>query len=479
MSRAIRLVSAALIAAGLAATVVSAQTSAQQSLAGDVDKIFSAFTPDGPGCAVAVYRNAKVVLAKGYGSANLEYGVPITPATPFIVGSVSKQFTAAAIALLVEENRIALTDDVRKYVPELADYGTPITIDHLVHHTSGLRDWWELVGMAGLRYDDTYTAQDVLDMTARQRGLNFTPGDRYVYSNTGYIVLGLVVQRVTGKSLREFAAERIFGPLMMTDSHYQDDHTKPVRGRAYAYSPADGGRYTINVWNNDLVGQGGVMTTVLDLAKWDGNFDTGKVGGPGFLQRQLERGTLNSGTQLEYAFGLQVSTYRGLDLVEHSGSTGGYRAVLTRFPKQHTSIAVLCNVSTAAPVTLAHRIADLLLRDSFTAPIPAATATSAAAGAERSDGGPVTAVELSAAELAQLAGQYYSEELGALYEITVSGSTISVKRPRGKPETLTARDAVTLRGAVGTLRFTIGPDHRAERFVLDAGRVQNIAFVRR
>ena len=298
MSPAIRLVLSALVAAGLAA-VVSAQAPASPSLAGEVDKIFSSFTPDGPGCAVAVYQNAKVVLAKGYGSANLEYGVPITPTTPFIVGSVSKQFTAAAIALLVEEKRIALTDDVRKYVPELADYGTPITIDHLVHHTSGLRDWWELVGVAGLRYDDTYTVQDVLDMTARQHGLNFTPGERYVYSNTGYIVLGIVVQRVTGKSLREFAADRIFGPLMMADSHYQDDHTQPVRGRAYAYSPAAGGRYTINVWNNDLVGQGGVMTTVLDLAKWDENFYSGAVGGPGFLQRQLERGKLNAGTQLD------------------------------------------------------------------------------------------------------------------------------------------------------------------------------------
>ncbi len=148
MSTAVRLVLGALIAAGLAASV-SAQAPASPSLTSQVDEIFSSFTPDGPGCAVAVYQNAKVVLAKGYGSANLEYGVPITPSTPFIVGSVSKQFTAAAIALLVEEKRIALTDDVRKYVPELADYGTPITIDHLVHHTSGLRDWWELVGLAG------------------------------------------------------------------------------------------------------------------------------------------------------------------------------------------------------------------------------------------------------------------------------------------------------------------------------------------
>jgi CubicO group peptidase (beta-lactamase class C family) len=454
----------------------SAQTHAPPAWAGQVDQIFSRFTTDTPGCAVAVYQDGRIVLAKGYGSANLEYGIPITPTTPFIVGSVSKQFTAAAIALLVEEKRLALTDDVRKYLPELADYGTPITIGHLVHHTSGLRDWWELVSVAGLRFDDTYAVQDVLDMTARQRGLNFTPGERYLYSNTGYIVLGLVVQRVTGKSLREFAAERIFAPLSMTNSHFQDDHTQPVLGRAYAYSPLAGGRYAINVWNNDLVGQGGVMTTVVDLAKWDENFSTGRVGGEGFLKRQLQRGQLNSGTTISYAFGVEVGTYRGLDLVEHTGSTGGYRAVLTRFPKQKTTIAALCNVSDAAPATLAHRVADHLLRDAFTAPVPPPTSASVATAGGRD---PAPAVQLPAAAMARFAGRYFSDELNAGYEIAVSGSTLTLKRPRANPETLAAIDAVTLRSSVGTLRFTPGSDGPAGQFVLDAGRVQNIAFVRR
>ena len=476
MARMIRLAVNTLIATALAA-VVSAQTTTPPALAGQVDEIFSRFTPGTPGCAVAVYQDGRILLAKGYGSANLEYGVPITPATPFIVGSVSKQFTAAAIALLVEEKRLALTDDVRKYVPELADHGTPITIDHLVHHTSGLRDWWELVELAGLRFDDTYAVPDVLEMTARQRGLNFTPGERYLYSNTGYLVLGIVVQRVTGQSLRDFAAERIFGPLMMADSHYQDDHTQPVRGRAYAYSPVAGGRYAINVWNNDLVGQGGVMTTVVDLAKWDENFSTGRVGGAGFLKRQLERGRLNAGTTISYAFGVEVGTYRGLDLVEHTGSTGGYRAVLTRFPKQKTSIAALCNVTDAAPATLAHRVADYLLRDAFTAPAPPVPATAGATGDRQ--GSAEVSVQLSAAALENLAGRYYSDELNATYEITVSGSTLTLKRPRAVPATLTARDAVTLRGSVGTLRFMVGSDGRPGSFVMDAGRVQNLTFVRR
>lgn len=475
-SRIVRLTVNTLGAIAMAA-VASAQTAPPPSLAAHVDSIFSRFTPATPGCAVAVYQDGRILLAKGYGSANLEYGVPITPATPFISGSVSKQFTAAAIALLVEEKRIALTDDVRKYVPELADYGTPITIAHLVHHTSGLRDWWELVSLAGLRFDDTYAVQDVLEMTARQRGLNFKPGDRYLYSNTGYIVLGIIVQRVTGKTLREFAAERIFGPLEMTNSHYQDDHTQPVRGRAYAYSPSANGRYAINVWNNDLVGQGGVMTTVVDLAKWDDNFSSGRVGGPGFLKRQLERGQLNDGTTLSYAFGVEVGAYRGLDRIEHTGSTGGYRAVLTRFPKQKTTIAALCNVSDAAPATLVHRVADYLLRDAFTAPVPPPAAAAGTAGGQ--DAAATPPVRLPTDVMGQFAGRYFSDELNASYEITTSGSTLLLKRPRAAAETLSALDAATVRSSVGTLHFTVGRDGQAASFVLNGGRVQNITFVRR
>jgi CubicO group peptidase (beta-lactamase class C family) len=447
---------------------------ARDPLTAHVDSVFSRYTAGTPGCAVGVYRNGAIAFAKGYGLANLEYDVPITPTTPFIVGSVSKQFTAAAIALLVEDKRISLDDDVRKYVPELPDYGTRITIDHLVHHTSGLRDWWELVGVAGLRYDDTYTVQDVLDMTARQRGLNFKPGDRYLYSNTGYILLGVIVQRVSGKSLREFAAERIFSPLQMTSSHFQDDHRETVRGRAYAYSPASNGRYPINVWNNDLVGQGGVMTTITDLLKWDENFYTGVVGGQAFLARQLQRGKLNSDSLLTYAFGLEVINYRGLPVVEHTGSTGGYRAVITRFPRQHTSVAVLCNVSNAAPSTLARRVADYVLSSELAPAAPSRAAsgnTSAAPAASRASA--------AVANASRFAGTYYSDELDATYRLTASGSALVLERPRARADTLVARDSLTMSGSVGTLRFKVGRDNTAESFLLDAGRVEKVLFTRR
>jgi CubicO group peptidase (beta-lactamase class C family) len=467
----------ALIAALLvvaAPTAAHAQGIASDSLTRAIDQVFARFTPSSPGCAVAVYQNGRVRFAKGYGAANIEYAVPITPQTPFISGSLSKQFTAAAIALLIEDRRIALSDDVRKYLPELPDYGKVITIDHLVHHTSGFRDWWELVGLAGLRYDDTYTVQDVLDMTARQRALNFDPGSRYLYSNTGYIALGVVVQRVTGKSLRAFAEERIFKPLGMSHTHFQDDHTQIVPGRAAAYSPRPGGGYSINIWNNDLVGQGGVMTTALDLVKWDENFYTGVVGGPGFLARQLERGKLTDGTLLTYAYGLQIGAYRGLPIVEHSGSTGGYRTDMVRFPAQHTSIAALCNVSNAPATTLTRRVADVVLADKFTQPVAAATPPG---GGRAGGAGAAVAVNASVASaMSRFTGRYYSDELQATYEIAAVDGKLIVSRPRGAADTLIARDSTTFGGGGITLRFGSDP---AAGFALDGGRVRNILFVRK
>src|SRR6185437_14686434 len=348
------------IAAALATRATPAPRPAlPDSIVRRIDSVFARYDhPDVPGCAVGVYQNGAIAFEKGYGSANLEYDIPIAPTTPFIMGSVTKQFTAAAIALLADEGRLSLDDDVHKYIPELPDYGQRITINELVHHTSGLRDFWALVETAGMRLDDTYAVSDVLDLAARQKHLEFVPGTEYDYSNTGYVVLGEIVRRVSGESLARFAADEIFKPLGMTHTHFQDDHTVIVPGRAYAYAPRDGG-WRIDVWNNDIVGQGGLMTTVEDLQKWDENFYTGRVGGPRFLARQLDQGRLANGTVLPYAFGLEVLTYRGVKLVEHTGSTGGYRTIISRFPGVHTSVVALCNASDINTTTLSHRVADI------------------------------------------------------------------------------------------------------------------------
>jgi len=433
-----------------------------------IDAGFARFTPETPGCAVGVFRDGRVAFAKGYGSSNIEYGVPITPQTPFIMGSVSKQFTAASIALLVQDGRIRLDDDVHKYVPELPDYGKKITIDQLVHHTSGVRDFWSLVDASGMRPDDGYTVADVVKLASRQRHLNFDPGAEYNYSNTGYVLLGVIVQRASGKSLREFAAERIFQPLGMTVSHFHDDHNQPVRGRAIAYSPVGGGGWKINVWNNDIVGQGGLMTTLEELQKWDENFYTGTVGGRPLLSRQLERGVLNDGKQIAYAFGLEIGDYRGLPTVEHSGSTGGYRTDLMRFPEQHTSVATMCNVSNADAVGLAHHVADVVLGARFTKPAVAANVR--VAGQSN-----MSAVTLTSTERAAMTGRFYSPELDATYDLRDAGDALVVVRARAV-DTLRAVDRQTFRGTGYTLHFA--SVNGAPTFTLDAGRIRGIEFTR-
>jgi CubicO group peptidase (beta-lactamase class C family) len=276
------------------------------------------------------------------------------------------------------------------------------------------------------------------------------------------------VQRASGKSLREFAAERIFQPLGMTVSHFHDDHNQPVKGRAIAYSPASGSGWKINVWNNDIVGQGGLMTTLEELQKWDENFYTGTVGGRTLLSRQLERGVLNDGKQIAYAFGLEIGEYRGLPMVEHSGSTGGYRTDITRFPEQHTSVVTMCNVSNADAVGLAHRTADVVLGARFTK--PAAVANVRAAGQANTP-----TVTMTAAERVAMTGRFYSPELDATYELRDAGDALVVVRARAV-DTLRAVDRQTFRGTGYTLRFA--PTAGGPAFTLDAGRIRGIEFSR-
>jgi CubicO group peptidase (beta-lactamase class C family) len=457
----------AAVIAVLATVRASAQSKLADSVMHRIDQVFSRFAPNGPGCEMGVFQDGRIVYEHGYGLANIEYGVPLTPTTPMIMGSVSKQFTAASIALLVESGRLSLSDEIHKYVPELADYGKPITIDELVHHTSGVRDFWALVEAAGMRPDDGYTVDDILRLASRQKHLNFDPGSEYNYSNTGYVLLGIVVHRVSGKSLREFAADEIFTPLGMSSSHFHDDHNEPVRGRAFAYSPLANGSWRINVWNNDIVGQGGLMTTVEDLQKWDENFYTGRVGGTAFLAQQLERGRLNNGNQLAYAFGLEIGAYRGLPMVEHSGSTGGYRTDITRFPSVHTSVVTMCNVSNADAVTLAHRVADVVLGARFTEPVP--TATRAAQAARQAS----ASVTLSDMALSAFAGRFYSPELDATYQLSAVAHRLVLARPRAPADTLRATDDHTFRGTGLTITFG-----GADAFTVDNGRARGLEFTR-
>jgi CubicO group peptidase (beta-lactamase class C family) len=330
-----------------------------------VDKLFAKWDkPDSPGCALAIIKDGRIIYKKGYGMANLEQGIPITPKSVFYIGSVSKQFVSMSIALLVKQGKLSLDDDIRKYLPEMPDYGTPITIQNLIYHTSGVRDYLTLLGIAGIDFG-SYHEDDVIELIARQKELNFKPGEQYLYSNSGYFMLAVVVKRASGKSLREFADEHIFKPLGMENSHFHDDYTMLIKNRASGYFPAGAEKYRNFISTFDCVGSGGLFTSVEDLFLWDQNFVHKKVGGKDVFDLMHTKGKLNSGKELDYAFAITIGGYKGLRTVGHGGALGGYRSDILRFPEQNFSVICLSNLSSFNPSRITRQVADIYLADQF------------------------------------------------------------------------------------------------------------------
>jgi CubicO group peptidase (beta-lactamase class C family) len=337
----------------------------------EADAAFAKFdSTTSPGCSAAVAKDGKLIYSRGYGMANLDHNVPITTQTPFHVASVSTQFTAASIILLAQDGKLSLDDDVRKYLPEVPDFGTTITLRQMIHHTSGLRDQWALLELAGWRYSkDRISDDDAFRLVTRQRKLNFEPGSQYMYSNMGYTLLALVVKKVSGHSLREFTTERIFKPLGMSNTHFRDDHAEIITGFANGYERA-GDSFKTDVTNFDTTGATSLITTPEDLLLWDENFYTGKVGGKRFIDQMLERGKLNSGEAITYASALAHGEYRGLATVSHGGSDAGYRSTVRRYPQQHVGVAVTCNIAEARPDELANQLSDVFLAAELKAKAP-------------------------------------------------------------------------------------------------------------
>ncbi len=529
-----------------------------------VDALFSAWDkPDMPGCAVAIYQDGAIIYRHGFGLADIEHGAPILPSTPFHVASMSKQFTAFAIHLLAREGKLSLDDDVRKYLPELPDYGKTITIRHLLHHTSGLRDQWNLLAMAGWRLDDVLTEEDIFTLVTRQKGLNFAPGKKELYSNTGYTLLGIIVKRVSGKPLPEFAEERIFAPLGMVQTRFHDEYGTLVKGRALSYMPdlAGGYRYVALSYSN--VGATSLFTTVEDLALWDENFYSGQVGGKELLAEMQIPGTLTNGKATDYASGLAIDTYRGLKTVSHSGGDAGYRTEMVRFPDQHFTVAILANAGNLKPTELAYKVADIYLDKQFTvkpAAPDAATATPAtpaevaldpaqldalvgdyalspqfvitftkengrlmaqatgqskiplfaagerdffakAVNAQFSFDAPdkdgvvqggvlhqngrdlaarrIARTELSAALTAAYEGEFYSDELRALYTVTARDGKIMLRYPRGEIAlNPVAPDVFKGSFPIGLLRYHCLAGKGCSGFSLSNGRVRGLQFTK-
>jgi CubicO group peptidase (beta-lactamase class C family) len=316
-----------------------------------------------PGCAVAVARGGNVLLQRGYGMADLEGGVPLTAETILESGSVAKQFTATAVLLLVSDGKLSLDDPARKYIPELPEYGRPITIRHLLTHTSGLREWSSLVQAAGWpRGERAHTQADLLDIVVRQKALNYPVGDYYSYTNSGYALAETIVERVSGMSFQEFTRQRIFQPLGMTHTQWRDDFTRLVPGRGQAYGNEPDG-WHLNMPFEDVVGPGGLLTTVGDWLIWSQALVDKKLGAA-WADSMTNRMRLTNGREIEYAKGLFITRYRGLREISHSGSTAGYSTFLTRYPERdNLTIAVMCNAGNAPASTHAHQLADRLITD--------------------------------------------------------------------------------------------------------------------
>jgi CubicO group peptidase (beta-lactamase class C family) len=435
----------------------------------EIDALFAEWArPGSPGCAIAVVRGGRIVYAKGYGSADLEHDVPITPKTVFYVGSVSKQFTAYAVVKQAAQHKLSLDDEVRKHLPELHDFGHALTIRHLIHHTSGLRDYFWLFDLAGWREGELITQKDLLQLIWKQRELSFPPGKRYSYSNSNYALLATIVERVSGESLHDWLTQNVFTPLGMTHTQVGDDHQRIIKDRAWSYRPDAKlkGAFKTVVFPYSGYGAGGIYSTVEDLARWELNLAKPRAEDESVVRQMIEPGRLSNSQVLTYAFALMVDPHRGLKRIGHTGSLAGYRAYLGFFPDHDLGVIVLSNLASFPPGK-PMQLADLFLADQVDT--PKITEVNTAAGPAPGQSKPASAAHasdhddkppaLTANELRGYAGAYSSPELGTTYTIVVEHSSLGVKFPRREDARLVAR---------GKDEFTANGPFRELHFVRDA-----------
>ena len=451
------------------------------SLTEKVDQLFVSWDkPDSPGCALGIIQDGKLIYARGYGMANLEHNIPITSKSVFRIGSTSKQFTAMCLALLEEEGKLSLDDSINNFFPQMPDYAEDVTIRHLIHHTSGLRDYLTLAEIAGIRDDDYFTDAEVVDLLARQKELNFKPGEEHLYSNSGYFLLSQIVKKASGKSLRDYAEEKIFLPLGMINTHFHDDHTKIVKNRASGYAPKKGGGFVISMTTLPMTGDGGVFTSVEDLFLWDLNFYDNRLGksGQALLEKIQTPGVLNSGTKLNYAFGLVIGEHEGLPMVGHGGAFVGFRADMIRFPEQRFSVICLANLSAFNPSVMARRVADIYLARLF---------IEKAKQKKRPESKRPRSIESSESnfkptleELKNYVGKYFSKELDAAYFLRLKKGKLFLRHenPHKSYPKASLKPMVMDRFQVERWKLNFIRDENNDiiGFKVNAGRVKNILF---
>lgn len=469
---------ASALAAGAVAVEVTAQVAAPADPATQiaaVDRVFQAWTERTPGCAVGVSEQGRPVLERAYGMADLEHDIANRADTIFEAGSVSKQFTAAAVLVLARDGKLSLDDPVRTYVPELPDYGVPLTIRHMLTHTSGLRDWGSLMAIAGMpRGSRTYTHDHVVDILSRQEALNFTPGSHWSYSNSGYNLAAVIVARVSGMSFAEFSRTRLFEPLGLTHTSWRDDYRRVVPGRAIAYAPASGDRFLQDMPFEDVHGNGGLLTTVGDLLTWNAAVMTGPMSGPDMGGRQHTLATLTDGQTLHYGLGVFRSVYKGLPEIYHSGSTAGYRAFLTYYEPANLSVAVLCNAANANATQLTRAVSDLYLGDRLRPGVPRppvlVEAQGPLVGVERDE-----SYQPSAAELAAFVGHYVSDEIETTLDVSVDEATLQLHRRPATTIRLRPHSRDRFEG-LGLVTFTRDAGGRVTGLTVTQDRVWKLMF---
>ncbi len=446
-----------------------------------VDSIFAEWNePDVPGGALGIIKNGELIYAKGYGSGDLEHDLAIEPSSVFYTGSVSKQFVTFCILLLEEQGKLNLDDEIQRFLPDFPAYESPITIKHFIHHTSGVRDYFTLLHLMGRNYLDHIEDDEVYEIIKRQCALNFAPGEKYMYSNSCYFMLALIIEKAAGKSLKEFAAEHIFQPLGMDQTLFYDDHRDLIKKRVFSYVKSeDGDRFDNLIMRFDLVGSGGMYSTIEDLYLWDQNFYHNKLGkgGQGIIQKMHEEGILNNGEGCGYSFALDIGTYNGLRTVGHGGSLAGYRAQLLRFPDQHFSVVILANRSDANPAEKAFQVADIFLRDDYIRIDEMQGGEPEMAEEER--GIAEVGWNPTSIELEKYSGHYYSKELNTTYELFVEDHALKVKIGHQEPMSLSPRceDQFAFEDEQLLLRFRRDITH-ITGFDLDAGDIKNLTFTK-
>ena len=430
----------------------------------DLDKVFGSIAPTGPGCVAGVAFGDVSTVTAAYGQADLEHPDPLTPASIFETGSLAKQFTAAAMMLLVQDGKLSLDDDIRRYLPEMPDYGTPITIRHLLTHTSGLREQWSLLALAGDPPGTQVHGQAViLDLASRQKGLNFKPGAEFLYTNTNYALSAIIIERVSGKTLQQFTDQRLFQPLGMSHSRWREDFRTVVPGRATAYAPADVG-FIANMPFTNVYGNGGLLTTVGDLLRWNAFLDkpSDLPGGQALVTALQTPGRLSNGVPLDYALGLEVTRDHGRRLVSHSGSTGGYKTWLGRYPDEGISIAVMCNNGGIDPVEMGEQVAEQALLATGHAKAEAVVSAPKAVAAAQAP-----------KDFAPYQGLFRNPVTGQLVQLEAANGQLTWKQ--GATQALTPLGADRFQRADGDVvrftakgasaEFTLGHGETSQRFV--------------